>query len=350
VRLRARLHIRLSILPPVRPGARAAAIVAPRGRPVFGPGRAFGGFLAGLGQQRVEAAVVQAFQGAEIGARQRAAFERAQQQGALAPALLLGFVLLALCGLRFTLGGLFGGAAFFDDGAAPSQFGGGGFAVFSRQFAGWLAFQVETLRLPRQRQQVGRARRVAVQETTERLAREHARRARLDVGLNAQLQGQRLLQVEQGREKLTQARRALGRRQVGRCHGGIGCIDDTSDSGDLSDVSETGDTGDVSEISEISDPGAVSDGSAISDLSDTGDTGDTGEISDPGDVSKISGISGISNIRIDWRAFVGRRHGQRFSVLRSSGLQVGHGWRAEQDVLAAGFDPCWHCGLVWEGF
>jgi len=126
------------------------AIVTPRCA-VFGPGRAFGGFLAGLGQQRVQAAFVHAFQGAEVGACQRAALERPQQHGPFAPALLFGFVLLALCGLCVALGGLFCRAAFFHDGAAPRHFGGGGFAVFCRQFAGRLAFQVEALRLPRQR-------------------------------------------------------------------------------------------------------------------------------------------------------------------------------------------------------
>jgi len=131
--------------------------------------------------------------------------------------------------------------------------------------------------------------------------------------LNSQLQGQRLLQAEQGREKLTQERRALGRRQVCRRHGGTGGTGDTRDTGNVSGIS------DVSGISGISDISDVSDVSGISGISDCGD------------------VSEISNIRIDWRAFVGRKHGQRLIVLRSRGLRVGHRWAAEQGVLVGGF-------------
>lgn len=113
---------------------------------------------------------------------------------------------------RFSVGGrcalsrTFLCAARVDDGAAAGEFGRGGFQVFRGHCTGWLSVQVETLRLARQGQHIGRAGGVAVQKTRQGLAREDARRTGLDVGLNAQLQRQRLLQAEQGREQLGQTR------------------------------------------------------------------------------------------------------------------------------------------------
>jgi hypothetical protein len=62
------------------------------------------------------------------------------------------------------------------------------FDVLGRQFSRRLSVQVDALRLSRQGAQVGGAGGVALQEQGEGLAREGARRALLDVGLDAQLQ------------------------------------------------------------------------------------------------------------------------------------------------------------------
>ena len=139
----------------------------------------FRGFLPGLCQLGVEIGLDDAFQGAEIGARQGAGVESTQQGGALAASLLITFLLTlallarscfgfalgcALGGVGFAPGGLFSDAASIHQGAASRHFGHSRVAVFIRDLAGRLAVQIGTLRNARQRLQVRRARGVAVQK------------------------------------------------------------------------------------------------------------------------------------------------------------------------------------------
>ena len=109
-------------------------------------------------------------------------------------------------------------AAGFNDAAAAFNFRGGGGAVFFGHVTGGDTVQVEALRLVHQRTQVGGAGGVAVQKDRQRLLREQPRRALLDIGLNAQLDGQRAAGVEQRRETFGQECSAGGGGQVG--HGG----------------------------------------------------------------------------------------------------------------------------------
>jgi hypothetical protein len=105
------------------------------------------------------------------------------------------------------------------DGLAPRQFFNGRRFVFFGDFTGVGAVQVDTLRCFHQRIQVGVAGGVAVQEDRQRLAREHPRRTRLDVGLDTQLQRPGRA-AEQGGEVFGQRGSASRGGQVdpGRCN------------------------------------------------------------------------------------------------------------------------------------
>ena len=195
--------------------------------------RRFGGVLAGLVQQRRQGLGLQALEHAEVGHRQRGALEVAQQgQPGLAFLLLralalgllglLGLGLAALLGLRQLL-------ALARDLAPAGQLVAGQLAVFLAQVAGGLAVQVEARRRLAQRDQVGGAGGVAPEEGRQRGLGEHARRALVDVGLDAQLQRpgmateQRrkvlLEQIRAGRRRDLLARRLAGQRRsgLGRC-------------------------------------------------------------------------------------------------------------------------------------
>ena len=117
---------------------------------------------------------------------------------------------------RLVGGGTFGSPLGFEQAAAALQFGGGGLSVHVVDVAGRRAVEVETMRRIHQRLQVRRAGGVAVQEGRQRLAREDARRALLDVVLDAQLDRQRAAGAEQRRKQLGQAGGAGRRREIHR--------------------------------------------------------------------------------------------------------------------------------------
>jgi hypothetical protein len=75
-----------------------------------------------------------------------------------------------------------------------------------------LAVEVEPLPGLREREQVGRAHRVAAEELGQHLLRKEARRALEDVGMHAQLDGLGRT-AEQGREHLLELLRAVERRR-----------------------------------------------------------------------------------------------------------------------------------------
>ena len=122
------------------------------------------------------------------------------------------------CGRRGLQGGLclaLGGLPLEHQGSAPGQFFGRGGAVLCGDLAGGLAVEVEAVRRVRERLQVGGARRVAREEQAERALGEDTRRARLDVGVDAQLdrleRHWRMRPDEECREQCSQARAAGGR-------------------------------------------------------------------------------------------------------------------------------------------
>jgi hypothetical protein len=183
-----------------------------------------GGFLPRLRQLGVQRLGCQALQRAEVGLGQRAVLERAQQLQPIAPRLLFG-ALLFLLRLPLRTTGLFGLLlAFLAQRTAARELLRGGFVVLGADLAGGLAVQVEALRGLAHGHQVGPAAGVAAEEDGQQLAREHPRRALLDVGLDAQLQ--RLGgAAEQRREARLQLGRALvqrHRRRIGR-RSGVGC-------------------------------------------------------------------------------------------------------------------------------
>jgi hypothetical protein len=131
--------------------------------------------------------------------------------------------------LRLTLRFALGCTARVDDGAPPVHFTHGSRAVLFGYLTGRYAVEVEAARCAHQRLQIGRAGGVAVQEERERLAAEYAGRTQLDVGLDAQLDGQGAARTEQGREARGQFGSAGGGPQVGwrrggACLGGQGLV------------------------------------------------------------------------------------------------------------------------------
>jgi hypothetical protein len=110
-------------------------------------------------------------------------------------------------------------AAFLRDGQAARQLSRRGVTVLLRNVARRLAVQVQAGRRLRQRLQVARAGGVAVQEDRQGLLVEQPRRALLDVGLDAQLDGQRTAGRKQRGEQLAQLGRHGGGRQVGHGRG-----------------------------------------------------------------------------------------------------------------------------------
>ena len=121
------------------------------------------------------------------------------------------------------LGLAFGRAAGFMQTPASLKLRDRGLPVFVADLTRGLAVEVDTRRCVGQRLEVAVAGGVAVQEHRQRLAVEEARRALLDVGLDAQLQGLGLARREQRREQLGQPRRSLRGRHVGnggRCRTG----------------------------------------------------------------------------------------------------------------------------------
>jgi len=109
----------------------------------------------------------------------------------------------------------FSGTARFDDQASALHLQGGCGAVFFGDLTRRLAVEVEALRRRQQGADVGRAGGVPVQEDRQRFLAEQARRALLDVGLDAQLERQHLANAEQRREVLGQGSGTGGRRQLG---------------------------------------------------------------------------------------------------------------------------------------
>ena len=107
-------------------------------------------------------------------------------------------------------------AARLHDGQAAFEFRHAGIAVFLCDVARRLAVEVKAVRRIHQRLDVARARGVAVQEYRQRLLAEKPRRAQLDVGLDAQLDGQQTPGSKKRREVLGQQGGAGGGRQVGR--------------------------------------------------------------------------------------------------------------------------------------
>ena len=118
--------------------------------------------------------------------------------GALARGLLgvLGLVLGALLGLRLLL-------ALAANLAAARQLVAGQLAVLFAQFAGGLAIQIKARLGLAQRDQIRGAGGVAAEKRRQRGLGEDARCARMDIGLDAQLQGLGRA-AKQGREVLLQ--------------------------------------------------------------------------------------------------------------------------------------------------
>src|SRR6188474_3551461 len=146
-------------------------------------------FGAGDLEQAVEFFLGHLLQHAEVRARQRRAFIVEQQPGPVAALLV------------FEL------AARLQADAAPRQLVDRDLAVLVADLAAGLAVQVEALAAAGHRQQVRGAAGVAAEERRQHLLAEHARRARLDVDVGAQLQRLRRA-VEQRREALAQLLRA----------------------------------------------------------------------------------------------------------------------------------------------
>ncbi len=118
----------------------------------------------------------------------------------------------------------FGLALGLHDGAATLEFGLRCIAVFCSDLAGRLAVQIKTGLGRQQGLDVRRAGGVAVQKQRQAFATERAGRTFLDVGLDAQLDRQRLARREQRRKALGQRRRAGCGRQLGHGRGcGLGC-------------------------------------------------------------------------------------------------------------------------------
>jgi len=171
----------------------------------------FEGFLPRSLEQPVELGVGDLLERAEIGARQRGPFEIAQQAGPVAPLLgledaLLAFEVAALLLER---------APLVVDGAAPRELVDRAAPVFVADLAGRLTVEVDAVHAVRDGLQVRSAAGVAAEERRQRLLREHAGRALLDVDLDAQLQRLRRT-AEQRREALAQQRCSIA---LHRTHG-----------------------------------------------------------------------------------------------------------------------------------
>ena len=109
------------------------------------------------------------------------------------------------------------------DGTAPLHLLACGLTVLLGNLARGLPIEVEAAGRRQQRLEVRRGGGVPVQHDGQGLAREQPRRALLDVGLDAQLDGLgRALCAKQGRKQLCQPGGALCRRQLG-LGGGGGC-------------------------------------------------------------------------------------------------------------------------------
>ena len=153
-------------------------------------------FFARDHEQAVELFIGHALEHAEVRARQRRALEVVQQAGAVAALLLFEF------------------AARVVAGAAPGELVARDAAVLVGDLARRLPVEVEALLAVRDREQVLRAAGVAAEEGRQRLLREGAGRALLNVHLDAQFQRLRRAREQRGRE-LPELAHALGRAHLG---------------------------------------------------------------------------------------------------------------------------------------
>jgi len=163
-----------------------------------------GGLLPRTLEQAVELVFGHLLQRAEVGPRQRGPLEVTQQAGTIAPLLRFEDTSLplevALCILER--------AALLVEGATPRQLVDRALPVLVADLAGRLAVEIEAVGALRHRLQVRGAAGVAAEEGGQRLLREHAGRAFLDVDLDAKLERLRPA-AEQGRKALPQQRPAI---------------------------------------------------------------------------------------------------------------------------------------------
>jgi hypothetical protein len=179
------------------------------------PGGPLRGFLPGDGQAALELRFGNALERTEVGSGQAGRLEVTQQTGALAPAFLvrpLSFPFLLLCRTR-SLPLL--GKALLSQGTTPLHLLPGLLPMLFAQFAGRVAIQVKAFRRMCEGLQVRGRTGVATQEGRQHRLGEDPRRTRLDVGLDAQLEGPGAF-AEQGREKRRQLLSTFRGGQHGR--------------------------------------------------------------------------------------------------------------------------------------